>query len=165
MIFISVITNAQSKSFIENALELAKSNKAMHMGFQQVSNVNAYKLSLFQTNSAGKSYMPIRKRTSKKKHTLSLYIGDEILSPSIDFFNHLSAVFMQIYPKINTFAEAFADNEIRDESTGAVLINIENLNRIIAFTTKSIAHYIRILGDYMELYKLHNQRLLANESK
>lgn len=87
------------------------------------------------------------------------------LGAKFTWLNQINAVFNQMNPIVNDFAAAFLKDGKRSASTNTCSVKISKINYQIKTTVSKLAHYIRILGDYFELYNRSVKYLQQKQNK
>lgn len=79
-------------------------------------------------------------------------LARQFISADIAWYNNLDAVFMQIYPRVNAFAQTLIDDVVGNKTTKTYTMNISMLNQSIKSTTEQLIRLIQELSDYFQIF-------------
>lgn len=80
--------------------------------------------------------------------------GVNFLDAYFTWLGDLASVFKLIAPNIKAFAKVFLKGGTKNSTAGTFCVNYLGVDALVEHTTVELAHLIRILADYFELF--HN---------
>lgn len=147
------MTTSQANAFQSTIKNLAEENENIQDAFQQIVHAHEQGIQKIQNNTYGTNQINSN-WTLKKMFELFLlfFAAKQFITSEIRWYNNMEAVFMQIYPQINTFAEAIIEDGVTNQKAGTFNVNIKSLNLSIRETVEKLLHLIAILGDYFQIF-------------
>lgn len=94
----------------------------------------------------------------------SIFAGVNFLDTYFTWLDDLAGVFRLIAPYIKSFAKVFLEGGTPNNKAGTFCVNYLGVDALVEHTNVKLAHLIRILGDYFELFHSTLEQLIKTPS-